>query len=361
MRIIDDRTGQAGETVSTAEEALLALSARTDERLARGLRHVWDFVHPDDAVVDSDDEPERRTLQAVAEQRPGVLAAALSPPGGRAVGHLRAWSPWNPQFDPFNETNVLAWPRTVSELRGDAVLAEATLGELAAHLNAGLRGDLAALLRDCADFVRADDGFEPRDETQRTVWDHFRYHSDLYELDLAAVAAAIASGPPAWETLDDWTPTGGIDDDPYTVCRYVWGPLGARVHLSAAELLQRYLAGDATLTLYRVVLDYGEGPTEFIWPDQTYVCCGFKCGWDGTLPPLGVNYWGRPHVDVYARGRCCRICGRGRYAGLLTKRQLDSDETATLGVSEPLDELPPATLTAIAHHGADAVACELRR
>ena len=365
MRIIDDRTRVAGETVSTAEEALLALSARTNERLTRGLRHVWAFVHPDDAVVDSDDgegdEPERRTLQAVAEQRLGVLAAALSRPEWPMVGDRRAWSRWNPQFDPFNETNVVGWPRTVSELRGEAALAEATLGELAAHLNAGLRGDLAALLRDCADFVQLDDGLGADDEAPRTVWDQFRSDSDLYELDLAAVAAAIASGPPAWEALDEWTPTGGVDGDPYAVCRYVWGPLGARVQLSAAELLQRYLAGDAALTLYRMVLDYGEGPTEFIWPDQTYVCCGLECGWDGTIPPLGVNDWGRPHVDVYARGRICRICGRGRYGGLLTKRQLDSDETATLGVSETLDELPQATLTAIAHHGADAVACELRR
>ncbi|MDE0653919.1 MAG: hypothetical protein OXI26_09725 [bacterium] len=365
MWIIDDRTGRAGEAVSTSEEALLALSANTEERLGRGLRHVWRFVHPDDAVVDSDDgegdEPERRTLQAVAEQRPGVLAAVLSPPEGRAVGHLRAWSRWNPQFDAFNEADVLAWPRTVSELRGEAALAEATLGELAAHLNAGLRGDLAALLRDCADFVQVGDGFGDRDEAPLTVWDQFRSDSDLYELDVAAVAAAIASGPPAWEALDEWTPAGGVDGDPYAVCRYVWGPLGARVHLSAAELLQRYLAGDAALTLYRMVLDYGAGPTEFIWPDQTYVCCGHPCGWGDRVPPLGANNWGRPHAEAYARGRCCRICGRGRYAGLLTMRQLDSDETATFGVSETLEELPAATLTAIARDGADAIACDLRR
>ena len=76
MRIIDDRTGTVGNTVSTPEEALLALSADSEERLARGLRNVWAYVHPDDAaaVSDNDDDgPERRTVQAVAKQRPGVL------------------------------------------------------------------------------------------------------------------------------------------------------------------------------------------------------------------------------------------------------------------------------------------------
>ena len=55
------------------------------------------------------------------------------------------------------------------------------------------------------------------------------------------------------------------------------------------------------------------------------------------------------------------MCGTARYAGLLTSRRLASDETAPLGESEPLEELPPATLMAIARDGADAVACELRR
>ena len=365
MRIIDDRTGAVGVTVSTPEEALLALRADSEERLARGLRSVWACVHPDDAAVDGDDdesdEPERRTVQAVAKQRPGVLAAALDSDSVYRMRRVLRWSTWDLRFDPFNDTNVMEWPRPVSELRGEAALAEATIGELAAHLNADLRGDLAALLGDCADFVDLNDVFERGDGPPQTVWDRFRRASDLYELDVQSVAAAIAGGPARWDAVDDWTPAGGVDGDPYAVCRYVWGPLRARVQLTAAELLERYLAGDAELSLYRMVLDYGDGPTEFIWPDQSYMCCGHPCGYDGTLPPLSVNDWGRPHASVSARGRLCRICGTARYPGLLTQRRLDSDETAPLGVSEPLEALPPATLTAIARDGADAVAYDPRR
>ena len=210
MRIIDDRTGAVGVTVSTPEEALLALSADSEERLARGLRNVWHHVHPDDAAVEGDDDeddvPERRTVQVVAKQRPGVLAAALdSDCVYRRRRELR-WSMWDLRFDPFNDTNVMEWPRRVSELRGEAALAEATIGELAAHLNAGLRGDLAALLGDCADFVDVDDVFGRGDGPPQTVWDRFRFDSDLYEFDVKSVAAAIAGGPARWDAVDDWTP-----------------------------------------------------------------------------------------------------------------------------------------------------------
>ena len=364
MRIIDGRTGTVGVTVSTAEEALLALSATTEERFAQGLRHVWHFVHPDDATVESDDdedEHKQRTVLAVAEQHSGVLAAALSSPEERPMRHGRAWSTWNLRFDPFNEANVMEWPRTVSELRVEAALTEATLGELATHLNGGLRGDLAVLLRDCADFVRVGDGSGRSDEPPQTVWDQFRSYSDLYELDLAAAATAIAGGPARWEALDEWNPAGGVDGDPYSVCRYEWGPLRARVELTPAELLQRYLAGDAALRLHRMVLDYGDGPTELIWPDQTRLCCGFETGTGDVVPPIRVHGWGRPHVYLSPGGRCCRICGTSYWGRLLTRRRLNSDETATLGISETLDDLPPATLAAIACHGTDTVACDLRR
>ena len=145
------------------------------------------------------------------------------------------------------------------------------------------------------------------------------------------------------------------------MCRYAWGPLGARVQLTAAELLERYLAGDADLSLFRMVVDYGEGPTEFIWPDQPRTCCGQQGGCGGDAAPVRIRNWGRPGVYLSAHGRYCGVCGAGRYFGLLTKRPLGSDETAPLGVSEPVDALPPATLTAIASDGADAVACDLRR
>ena len=302
MRIIDDRTGTVGVTVSTPEEALLALSADSEERLARGLRNVWHHVHPDDAAVegddDEDDEPERRTVQVVAEQRPGVLAAALKADGVYRRRRALRWSSWDFRFDPFHDTNVMDWPRPVSELRGEAALAEATIGELAAHLNAGLRGDLAALLGDCADFVRLDDGFERSDGPPQTVWDRFRSASDLYEFDVQSVAAAIAGGPARWDRMavDDWTPAGhqASTATPMRCAATCWGPLGARVQLTAAELLERYLAGDAELSLYRMVLDYGEGPTEFIWPMR---------------PVLHVL---RPPVRLRRRPPAARHCRRGR-------------------------------------------------
>ena len=183
------------------------------------------------------------------------------------------------------------------------------------------------------------------------MWNRFRRDSDLYELDVKEAAAAIKSGPARWDALDEWRAAGGVDGDPYAVCRYAWGPMRARVQLTAAELLAAYLAGDAELTLYRMVLDYGDGPTEFIWPDQPRTCCGYESGCDGTAPPLNVRHWGRPDVYLSERGRYCRVCGAARYFALLTQRRLDSDETAPLGESEPLEALPPATLTAIARDG----------
>ena len=269
MRIIDERTATVGHTVSTPEEALLALSADIEERLARGLHYLWYHQHPDDAAAgsddDADDEREPRTVRAVAEQRPGVLGAALSAKGQRRA---ERWATWDLRFGAFTEANVMDWPRTVGELRSEAALAEASIGELVAHLNAGLRGDLAALLRDCAEFVSPeDDHGGRRAETPETVWNRFRADSGLYDLDVKEAAAAIASGPARWDALDEWRAAGGVDGDPYAVCRYGWGPMRARVQLTAAELLDWYLAGDAELTLYRMVLDYGRvqpsssGPT----------------------------------------------------------------------------------------------------
>ena len=206
MRIIDERTATVGNTVSTPEVALLALGADTEERLARGLRHVWYYVHPDDAAAGGDDEAdddrERRTVRSVAEARPGVLGAALS---AKSERRAERFATWDLRFGAFTEANVMDWPRTVGELRGEAALAEATIGELAAHLNAALRGDLAALLGDCADFVSPEhDHGGRRPETPETAWDRFRRDSDLYDLDVQEAAAAIKSGPARWDALDEW-------------------------------------------------------------------------------------------------------------------------------------------------------------
>ena len=309
MRTIDDRSGTAGYTVSTPEEALLALSADIEKRLSMGLCWIWDYEHPDaaDAAAggdDADGDRERRTVRAVAAQRSGVLGAALRHGDAHAESGRWRWSPWELRFDAFAEANVMDWPRTVGELRGEAALAEATIGELAAHLNAGLRGDLAAVLGDCADFVLPGRGHaRDRAETSETVWERFRADSDLYELDAQQTIAAIKAGPALWDALDEWTPAGGVDGDPYAVCRYAWGPMRARVQLTAAELLAAYLAGDAELALHRIVIDYGDGPTELIWPDQPRTCCGQQSGHNGTAPAANVHHWGRPNAYLYAHGR----------------------------------------------------------
>ena len=370
MRTIDERSGTVGYTVSTPEEALLALSADIEKRLSTGLRWIWDYEHPDaadaaDAAAggdDADGDRERRTVRAVAAQRSGVLGAALRHGDAHPESGQWRWSPWELRFDAFAEANVMDWPRTVGALRGEAALAEATIGELAAHLNAGLRGDLAAVLGDCADFVLPGRGHSrDRAETAETVWERFCADSDLYELDAQQAIAAIKAGPARWDALDEWTPAGGVDGDPYAVCRYAWGPLRARVQLTAAELLATYLAGDAELVLHRIVIDYGDGPTELIWPDQPRACCGQQSGHNGTAPAANVHHWGRPSAYLYAHGRYCRVCGAARYGSLLTRRRLDSDETTPLGETEPLETLPPATLLAIARDGVDAIACDLRR
>ena len=213
------------------------------------------------------------------------------------------------RFDAFSAANVMDWPRTVGELRGEAALAEATIGELAEHLNASLRGDLAALLGDCAHFALAeDDHGGRRAEILDTVWDRFCADSGLYDVDVQEAAAAIAAGPARWDALDEWTPAGGVDGDPYTVCRYAWGPMRARVQLTAAELLAAYLAGDAELTLHRIVIDYGDGPTEFIWPDQPRTCCGQQSGYKGSWR-VSARHVGELRVDAPI-WPLSAVCGR---------------------------------------------------
>ena len=254
MRIIDERTGAVGDTVSTPEEALLALSGDSEQRLARGLRYVWDYVHPDDATTDGADEGdgERRSVRDAAKQRGGVLGAALGADGGRPGRLLRTWTL---RFDPFTEANASEWPRAVSALRGQPALAEATLGEMAAHLNADLRGDLAALLGRCADYVAPDDdGFGRRDEAPQTVWDRFRVDNDLYHLDVGEVAAAIAArtgalgrprrveGRPAASTAT-----------PMRCAATRGGRCAPACSSPPLNSSPRYLAGDAELTLYRMV------------------------------------------------------------------------------------------------------------
>ena len=361
MYIIDDRTDAVGRTVSSAEEAQLALRRDTEGRLERALRDIFDCEHPDDAFRDDrdDDERESRTVRTLAGEMPLLGAALRAREGGARIG--RRWHRWELRWDMFTERNVVDWPRSVSELRGEAALAEASIAELAAHLNATMRGELAEVLRAGARYICPESGFgDSSGDEPATAWDRFQSAGDLYALSLEEGAEAITAGAVAWEALDEWSPTGGADGDPYGVCRFGWGPLRARVRLTAGELLAVYLAGDAELTLYRGVYDYGDGPTEFVWPDQRRLCCGFEAGAGDRVAPICVNNWASPHVSGSAAWGRCRICGTTYPGALLTRRRLGDGETATLGVTETLDRLPAETLAAIARHGADALACELR-
>ncbi len=351
MRTIDDTNRTVGQDVACGEEALVALSQALDRRFERGLSGgLWSYEQPGDDASDGDDA-ERRTVRDVAAEA-AVLDGALRP--------LSGWGRRMLTFDRFTATDVANWPVKISELRRDAALADADLDALAAHLNARMRGDVARVLRDCADFgsPRRNVDSETPDERE-TVWDHFQRYSDIYDLSLGEAVEAIAAGPTSWETLDDWTPAGGVNANPYTVCRYAWGPLRAHVELQARELLEAYLAGDAELALRRIVIDVGEGPTEIIWPEQARTCCGYPNRSD-ELPPIRINRAHRPDVQLYAGTSHCRVCITRHYGSILTCRPVHGDAATPLGATETIDALPADTLTAIARDGA-AVACDLPR
>ena len=357
MRIIADNSGWIlggvlGREVSTMEEALHALRTGVARRLAWGVSLVWGYLHPDDAAVAAEDgERKRRTVFRVARQRPGVVGEALR----------RGWPTWELGLAPFGESNVPDWPLSVAELRRDPELAGATIAELAAHLNACLRGDLAALLGDCGDYVRPEQHLVVAPNVvPETVSERFREEShwaDAARLECDSVEA----GGPQWEALDEWTPGGGLGGDPLTVCRFRLGGEGARVQLTPAELLAALLAGDVELALYRTVLDDGDGPTEFIWPEPRR-CCGADLRLSD--PPLPVALWREPYLHrrepgYVERSRRCGACRATLVGGVLVSRRLGAGEESPLGARGALDALPAATLDAITRDGVDSVAWDL--
>ena len=359
MRIIGDNFGWAGggvlgREVFSMQEALRALSGGVARRLEWGLCHVWGYLHPDDAGIDDEDgDRERRTVFRVAKQRPGVLSEALR----------RSWPTWELGLAPFDGSNVPEWPLSVPELRRDPALAGATTAELAAHLNARLRGDVAVLLRDCGGFVRPDLHLvEVPEVVPETVSCRFRDESHWADVSWLEEGAVEAGGP-QWEALDEWTPGGGVGGDPQTVCRFRLGREGARAQLTPAELLAAYLAGDVELALYRTVLDDGNGPTEFIWPEPRR-CCGTDLRLSDPPRPVALQrelYIDREEPGFRERARRCDACGATHVGGVLIHRRLDPGEEAPLGTREPLDALPEATLDAIARDGVDGVAWDLCR
>ena len=357
MRIIGDNFGWVtrgvfGHEVFSMEEALRALSGGVARRLEWGVSLVWGYLHPDDAAIDGEDgDPRRRTVFGVAKQRPGVLGEALR----------CGWPTWELGLAPFNESNVPDWPQSESELRRDPALAGATVAELAENLNARLRGDLAALLRDCGGFVRPDLHLVLVPAVVPETVSH-RFGDESHGADVSWLEHdAGEAGAPQWETLDEWTPGGGVGGDPYTVCRFRLGDEEARVQLAPAELLAAHLAGDAELALYRTVLNDGEGPTEFIWPEPRRCCDSDLRLSDPPLPvQLGKDAYTPRDVPGYVEiPHRCDACGATLVGGVLIRWRLDPGEDAPLGAREALDALPSATLDAIARDGVDSVAWDL--
>ena len=243
-----------------------------------------------------------------------------------------------PGFDCYTAANAVQWPLSPAELRARAGFADAGLDALAAHLNAELRREAAHALAQCADFAR-DGGW--------TAWDYFRAYSELRGATLAEVIDAISSGSPPWTALCDWTPAGGALGDPFTVCAYRWGSRQYAAKLDPHELVQRHLAGDADLTLYRGVFDYGDGPHEVIWPHQQFSCCGrshLLC--DEQRWPCRPRrlYHYRP-IEILTAATQCPACGAISSGSWLTFRPLETAD-GPLGHVERLDTLPPETLDA---------------
>ena len=357
MRIIGQNFGWVsrgvfGHEVFSMEEALRALSGGVARRLEWGVSLVWGYLHPDDAAIgDEDGDRMRRTVFGVATQRPGVLGEALR----------RGWPTWELGLAPFNESNVSDWPLSESELRRDPALAGATVAELAENLNARLRGDLAALVRDCGGFMRPDLHLVLVPAVVPETVSH-RFGDESHGADVSWLEHdAGEAGAPQWETLDEWTPGGGVGGDPYTVCRFRLGDEEARVQLAPAELLAAHLAGDAELALYRTVLNDGEGPTEFIWPEPRRCCDSDLRLSDPPLPvQLGREAYTPRDVPGYVeRPHRCDACGATLVGGVLIRRRLGPGEEAPLGAREALDALPAATLDAIARDGVDSVAWDL--
>ena len=342
MRVVEYRTGAPGRGIHSDEEALLVLSDSVEDRL----RFLFDY----EMLGYRDEENSRRSVGDVVAGT-AVLRGAVCPPKrpdlAPPVGKFHPFT-----FDPYTARNVLWWPLSPSELRRDPALSYARIAELAARLNRRLREEAAQVLRECAGFVA------PNPNSDATAWSRFCAAGALGAVSVEEVADAIAGGPVQWTPASEWTPGGGVDGDPFTVCRYRWACLRAQVRLEPAELLARHLAGDADMTLYRVFLDYGCGTQEVIWPRQNMACCGTDRVVDDVRPPLRISNWGRHDAAPRSVGRQCLVCGGVLHGSWLTCWPAGRT-TLPHGVVEALDALPAETLAAGRREGLHAIAPEL--
>ena len=346
MRLIDHNTGASVHRVHSEEEARLALDAILDKRLRSTAESMYRETYYNGELG-----PRSRTVEHASKET-AVLGGALYPQG-RDLLDRRTWLGRDLFFDPFGAHNVPAWPQSPAALRADGALAERSVADLAAHLNARLRADVAKVFSECADYDRP---LRPWGREFVAVRDLFRCDGDLGEATVKEIADAIRSGGDCWTALRDWTPGGGVDGDPFAVCRYAWGPLRYSVRLDSVELLRLHLAGDADLTLYRTIVDIGAGRTEIIWPHQNFACCGRDWRLTGTDRwAVWADDWGDPDAaELRQRGRQCMLCGARSYSSWLTCRPAgEGDEP--LAVIEEIDTLPAATLAAAAASGLHAI------
>ena len=347
MRVSICRTGAPGRRIDSEEEALLALSGTVEEHIRCLFKASWGFTDRGDEQRSVRDVVKDSTVLGsiiLPEERP-ILGRTR--PGGRGFA-----------FDVFTERNVLTWPLSPAELRRDAGSACASGAELAADLNRRLREETAHVVRECAGFGK-----------KKWVIGEFRWEEETWwesgaggvlgAVSADDVADAVAAGQVRWTAAADWTPEGGVRGDPFTVCRYRWGPVRAEVRLEPAELLAQHIAGSAPLTLYGVFVDYGHGTHEIIWPRQNIVCCGVDSVIDAASPPVAMTNWGQPGAAAAATARQCLVCGSVRYGSWLTCRPAGPEATLPLGVVEALDALPAETLAAGHRLGLHAIAPEL--
>ena len=338
MRVISPRSGwlRRDRHVSSEEEARLALAEMIDPDI--GLA-VCDIGLDEDlrAFHNGQQGAQRRTLGDAVDGT-DLLGDTL------AAYHRKTSSRKDPLDRPALEWciagNPLDWPQGPAALRRDPALAELSVAELAAHLNSRIREEAAELLIRCADYRSAHDDDRSVSEEVSELID--------FEVDFDEFIEALLSGGHCWTPLCDWTPTGGALGDPFTVCRYAWGPLRAAVKLEPAELLGHHLAGDAELALCRSAFGDRSPHLEVIWPQQSFQCCGRD--W---VPEVWLPFWvdlrrrGQPPDQmVRSRDAQCKLCGAVSEFSWLTCRMVH-DEPARVGDIERLDAVPEAALASL--------------
>ena len=329
MRVISPRRFQSDRHVSSEEEAYLALAEMIDSDICAAAT--------DCGLRDYHNGLQGAQRHTVGDAVDGTFLLR------DAVDFYRDWTRGGkdrmdrPELAWCIASNALDWPQGPAALRQDPALAYVSVAELAAHLNSRLRKEAAGVLTSCADY-------RP-DYADRTVSEEV-CALDEGEVSFGDFIEALVSGGHCWRPLCDWTPTGGAFGDPFTVCRYAWGPLRVAVKLEPTELLRHHLAGNAALTLYRSFLSDGSACLEVIWPQQRFSCCGHD--W---VPDLWLPFWVE-HTDRHhwrcahplrSRDAQCKLCGSVSEFLWLTCRTVDGEATP-LGDIESIDAVPEAAL-----------------